>query len=183
MPGITRVGLILCATLLAWPAGAAAQGIATSLHELRLLVRPGETVTVVDTSGREVKGRIESLSAAQIVLRTPDGPRQWSDPDLRVIRQRRGDSLGNGALIGFGIGAGIGIAGGLALRESGETGAVVAAFGALYGGIGAGIGVGFDALITRTYVIYDPVGAPRPQVRVLPLVAPTRQGLVVSVSF
>ncbi len=165
------------------PSSALAQGIAESLHELRLLVRPGETVTVRDAAGREVKGRIESLSATAIVLQTPGGPQQWSDADLREIRQRRGDPLGNGALIGLGVGAAIGVAGGLALRESGESGAVVAAFAAVYGGLGAGIGVGIDALVTRQYVIYRPRGAPAITLGLAPLITPGARGLRVSLSF
>jgi hypothetical protein len=140
-------------------------------------------VTVTDATGRDTKGRIESLSSAEIVLRTPDGLRRWSDPDVRAIRQRRGDSLANGALIGFGVGAGLGIAGGVALLESGDSRAVVPALGALYGGLGAGIGVGIDALVTRTYVIYEPSGAARPRVRLMPLLAPEVRGLQVAVLF
>ncbi len=181
MRGILRV--VILAVVAGWPCTVSAQGIAESLHELRLLVRPGETVTVVDTTGREVKGRIESLSASDIVLRTSAGPRQWTDADLKTIRQRRGDSLGNGALIGFGVGAGIGIAGGLALRESGESGAVVAAFAALYGGLGAGIGVGIDALITHEYVIFDAAHARRATLHVRPVATRRQRGVQVVLSF
>lgn len=176
-----RVGLALALTA-GLPAAAGAQGIAESLHELRLLVRPGETVTVVETSGREVTGRIETLSASQIVLSTSGGRQQWHDGDLRSIRQRRGDPLGNGALIGLGVGAGLGLAGGLALDDGDDAG-LVASVTLVYGGLGAAIGVGVDALITRQYVIYEPSGTPRAQVRIQPLLTPRRQGVRVSLSF
>jgi hypothetical protein len=174
---------IALALLLAAPGLAGAQGIANSLHELRLLVRAGDTVTVQDTGGREVKGRIDALSASRLVLVTSSGRREWEDADLRVIRQRRGDSLGNGALIGLGVGAGLGLAGGLALQEESDEAGLVATIMLVYGGLGAAIGVGVDALVTRQYVIYERPDAARPQVRVTPLLTPRAQGLRVTLSF
>lgn len=174
--------LVLQALLVLLPASAFAQGIAESLHELRLLVRPGETITVIDTSGSEVKGRIESLSSSQLVLATPAGPRSWTDRDVSSVRQRRSDSLGNGAWIGLGTGAAIGVAGGLALRESGAN-AVVFWVGAFYGGIGAGIGAGIDALVRSESVILQRAAAPPVAVRVSPLVTARARGVQVAVSF
>ncbi len=174
--------LALPILLVLLPASAAAQGIAGSLHELRLLVRPGETITVIDPSGNEVKGRIESLSSSQLVLATPSGPRSWGDRDVLSIRQRRSDSLANGAWIGLGTGAAIGVAGALAIRETGADDAVFWV-GAFYGGIGAGIGAGIDALVRSEYVIFQRAAAPPVAVRVSPLVTAKARGVQVAVSF
>ncbi len=159
-----------------------AQGIAASLHELRLLVRPGETVTVTQPDGRDVRGRIASLSGARIVLETSSGQQAWTEDDIARIRQRRADSLANGALIGLGVGAGIGLAGGLALRESGEDGLVFAVM-AVYGGIGAGVGVGFDAIVRSEYVIFERATSPPVSLRFSPLVTAHARGVRLSLSF
>ena len=177
------IAVFALALLIALPPTTRAQGIANSLHELRLLVRPGETVTVVDGTGREVRGRIESLSASQIVLGTPQGPQKWGDGDLRSIRQRRGDSLGNGALIGMGVGGGLALTAGLLLVEEEDEAGWVAGATLVYAGLGAAIGLGIDALITREYVIYEPTGKPAARLRVSPLLNHDAQGVRVTLSF
>ena len=161
-------GIVLGVGLLTCTSSAEAQEIATSLSELQLLVRPGETVTVTDAEGRSVKGQVEVLSPSLLVLSDRSGRHEWADSDIASIRQVKSDSLGNGALIGLAVGGGIGL-----------VGVIVAA---VYAGIGAGVGVGIDALIRKEYVVYQP-SAPRTQVRLVPLLTPTRQGLAVSVSF
>ena len=111
--------------------------------------------------------------------------------DVRIPRGNpppRCDSLGNGALIGLAVGGGIGLVGAIAATQDDYTGADegdwVAFAAAVYAGIGAGIGVGIDALIRREYVIFQPSPAPpRTEVRLVPLLTPKRQGLLVSVSF
>ncbi len=177
--------ILLGTALAASVSTARAQGVASNLRELQLLVRPGETVTVTDARGREVEGRIETLSPSLLALSGRSGPHEWTETDIVSVRQRKSDSLGNGALIGLAVGGGIGLAGGIAASqdEPNESGWIV--FGmALYGGIGAGIGVGIDAMIRDEYVIFQPASAPpRTEVRLVPLLTPKRQGLLVSVAF
>jgi hypothetical protein len=181
---------VLCSILLGTALAASvstvqAQGVASSLRELQLLVRPGETVTVTDARGREVQGRIETLSPSLLALSGRSGRREWTETDIVSIRQRKGDSLGNGALIGLAVGGGIGLAGGISVAqdEPNESGWIVF-LTALFGGIGAGIGVGIDAMIRDDYVIFQsPSVPPRAEVRLVPLLTPKRQGLLVSVAF
>jgi hypothetical protein len=182
---ITRalIVLVLC---VAAPTAAAAQGIATTFQELRLLVRPGDNVTVTDVSGREVSGKITDLSASSLALMVDGQPREWRETEVATIRQRRGDSLGNGALIGLGIGAGV-TAIGIAILANGDTydvnGGEAALVTAIYGGLGAAIGTGIDALITRRQVVFEKRSASGIAFQVAPLLTPTRTGARLSIGF
>jgi hypothetical protein len=176
--------LIAVTIALGSPALAVAQGTAQTLRELRLLVRAGDTVTLTDTSGRDVRGRIETLSPSAIVLRTPSGPQQWAEDEVRAIRQRWSDPLRNGALIGLGVGAGLGLAGGLALADYYDDAGVVIATTLIYGGIGAGIGAGIDALITRQRLVFEPPGHTSGlRLHIAPLLAPQAAGVRIALTF
>jgi hypothetical protein len=176
---------LLCGVLAASVSTAEAQGIAATFQELRLLVRPGDTVMVTDTAGREVRGRIAELSPPALTLTIDGARRDLMEADVATIRHRRGDPLGNGALWGFGIGAGL-VAIGVALACDGcggEEAGYILLGAALYGGMGAGIGVGVDALITRPHVIYErrPVSGAR--LGISPILTAGRKGALVSFGF
>jgi hypothetical protein len=87
-----------------------AQGVASSFDQLSVLVKPGERITVVDLAGREAEGRIGMLSRDRLTLVTPFGSRELGEVDVAQIRQRRGDPLQNGAIIGAAAGVGYGMA-------------------------------------------------------------------------
>jgi hypothetical protein len=177
--------LLLC---VAAPATAAAQGIAATFQELRLLVRPGDDVTVTDVNGRNISGKITNLSAASLTLTVDGRPREWREPEVATIRQRRGDSLANGAWIGLGIGAGL-AAVGIAVAFTSEDYDADVNFGeavlvtAIYGGLGAAIGTGVDALITRRQVIFETRSPSGVAVQFAPLLTPTRAVARVSIGF
>jgi hypothetical protein len=170
------------------PTAVAAQGIATTFQELRLLVRPGDNVTVTDVSGREVSGRITDLSASSLALMADGQPREWRETEVATIRQRRGDSLANGALIGLGIGAGV-TAIGIAIwvnsdtYEGEVTGGDAVLVTAIYGGLGAAIGTGIDALMTRRQVVFEKRSASGIAFQVAPLLTPARTGARLSIGF
>ena len=146
-------GLIAVA---ATPAFAQAQ--ASTLDQLRVLVKPGDTIRVTDAGGAEVKGTIEGLSSSELELRVGDGERRLKEADILKIRQRRDDSLADGARKGFVVGAVLGALAGVALVR--ETSAGFALFSAgLYGGLGAGVGAGLDALVTHDRTIYNSIAA------------------------
>ena len=177
-------GLAVLVGLGALAAPARAQGVAQSFTELRLLIRAGDMVTLTGVKGDDVRGRVESLTATSLVLARDGRLQTWSEADVVSIRQRRGDSLGNGALIGFGVGVGTVLVSALAddsLRQN-DYGFVAVAAG-LYGGIGAGIGVGIDALIAREYVIFDRPRSARVDVRIAPMLGRGIRGLGVSIAF
>lgn len=176
--------LCLCA---AAPGTAAAQGIATSYQELRLLVRAGDKVTVVDHTGQKVSGRITDLSSTSLALVVDGRPREWRETEVATITQRRGDSLTNGALIGLGTGAGISAIG-IAISSANDVyddvnAGEVAAVIALYAAIGAGIGAGIDALISRHRVIFERESGPAVSLMIAPQFGPARVGARLSIGF
>lgn len=176
----TVVAACVSGVLLAAAMPAAAQGIANSFEELRLLVRPGDTITIRSSAGAEVTGKIDSLSRSSLVLR--DGERrEFLEADVTSILQRRGDSLVNGALWGMAAGAGF-IAVAAAASCEGDCDGFVVAAALVYSGLGAAIGIGIDALVMSRYVVYEKA---RRSVawRVSPLLTPRRQGVAVTLSF
>lgn len=163
-----------------------AQGVASSFDQLSVLVKPGDKITVVDLAGREAEGRIGMLSRDRLTLVTPAGPREVGEVDVAQIRQRRGDSLQNGAIIGAAAGAGYGLAL-LTLAASRNDGAGPIPVGVVTGmvvftGIGAAAGAGIDALIARGQVIYrKPPG--ENSFSVSPLSGRGRRGAAVTLNF
>ena len=162
-----------------------AQGVASTFDQLTVLLKPGDKITVVDVTGKEVEGRIGMLSRDKLTLGTPAGPREMGEADVAQIRQRRGDPLQNGAIIGAAAGAGYGLAmlafvasmsdGGDPIPISVVTGMVV------FTGIGAAAGAGIDALITRRQVIFQKRGENK--FSVSPLFGRGRRGGAVTLKF
>jgi hypothetical protein len=174
---------LLAVLSIAAPGVSSAQGIAKTLDELRLLTRPGETVTLTDGSGTRARGRITTLSPTAIELVVNGQPRRWSEVDVVTVAQRHSDSLANGALWGLGVGVGLASLAVAAVGvDDGDAGYAAVAI-AFYGGVGAGIGVGVDALIRRERVIFERPGGTKADWRVTPLIAPHVHGARVSVRF
>ena len=162
-----------------------AQGVASTFEQLGVLVKPGDKISVVDVTGSEAEGRIGKLSRDTLTLVTKAGPRQFSELDVARIRQRRDDSLLNGAIIGAVAGTAYVLTALAVLGDSdgGDmiVGAAVAA-GVMFAGLGAAAGVGIDALITRRQVIYQkPAGVNK--VSLAPLLGHGRRGAIVTVRF
>ena len=180
------IGLAAFLVSCAGATGVDAQNIASSFDQLSVLVKPGDKITVVDVRGAETEGRIGKLSRDTLTLDTAAGPRQLGEADVARIRQRRSDSLQNGAIIGAAAGAGYGIAmltffaaisdGGDVIPASVITGMVV------FTGLGAAAGAGIDALIKRRQVIYEKSGGGG-KVAITPLFVKGRRGVAVSVRF
>jgi hypothetical protein len=179
--GACKAVFFLC--VMAASSIAHAQGIATSFSELRLLVRPGDALTITSTAGLEVTGRLVDVSSGRLVLRVGKGRQEWREDDVSRIRQRRGDSLGNGALWGF-IG-GLASAGTLVAiavadcSDCDNSGAWVAF--PVYGAMGVGVGVGIDALIIRRHVIFQRSGSVK--LHLVPILQHSRRGVEMSVGF
>jgi len=107
-------------------------------------------VYVEDRSGREVEGRLVSLTESALTIDIDGVTRTFAPAEVTKI-DRRGDSLKNGAIIGAAVGLFTGLIGdcpsaGSRNRSNGCPGARV---GYVLGGaaIWAGIGAGIDALI------------------------------------
>ncbi|HEY5617909.1 MAG TPA: hypothetical protein VIK60_08180 [Vicinamibacterales bacterium] len=147
----------IAALLLALVASPAyAQGVARSLSQLRVLVEGGSRITVIDGSGGEWSGRLGELTSSELLLQLDGRAQRFHERDIARIRQRRSDSLANGALWGLGVGVGFTamVMAGVAHDYDVNLGSALLATG-VYGGLGAGIGVGVDALIRTSTTIYE----------------------------
>ena len=175
--------LVAALCLLLMPIAAHAQEIASSLDQLRVLVRPGDSLTVTDASGQELRGRIVELSSTSMVMQARGQRRELFADDIQRITQPRHADLATGARWGLGVGAGFGL---LTIASVAGNcrgcGAFVIANTVMLGGVGAGIGVGIAASMTDQRLIY-----PRPRlpvkVAVGPLIDRERQGIRVSLQF
>lgn len=165
---IHRVAVITLAVTLSITALASAQErpsprVARSFQDLSAQVEPGTTVSVIDTTGNEITGKIAEISSSSLVLLVDGAERRFEA--TRVKRIERRDSLWNGALIGATIGAvGGWIVAGLGGCPAGDsdgrcpgTRAVVIIFQT---GIFAAIGTGIDALIPGRTTLYVVPTAP-----------------------
>ena len=73
-----------------------AQEVATSFDQLRVLVKPGETVTVTDTLGEQVTGTIVDLSSSSLGLVVGRTRRDLAEAEVKAISQKRHANLGTG---------------------------------------------------------------------------------------
>jgi hypothetical protein len=143
--------------------------------ELWTRVNAGDTIDVLDASGRRTTGTLEQISASSIALRIDGQLREISESEVRQVA-RRGNRLWTGALIGAGVGAVEGAKG------SADYQGAHPLSGALFGvvplmAIGALIGAG----IPRHTVLYSTTSSTK--VAVAPLVSAGRKGLAVSFTF
>ena len=133
-----------------------AQELAGSFEQLRVLVKKGDTVSVVDRAGKEVRGPISGLSSSSLAIAVAGNQQTFLESDIDAIRQRRPDSPANGAKWGLAIGAGLGLLAGIDLSSGYHDGAIalIPVLALAYGGIGAGVGAGLDALVSSDQVIF-----------------------------
>lgn len=150
-----RCVLVWLLTMTAAPT-VGAQTLASSFDQLSVLVKPGDSVTVTDGTGREVKGTIAALSSSSLELIVNGSRRSFLEDETRTLRRRQPDSLKNGALWGVGIGAGLGLTGFIDTEESPAlpTGEAIA-MTLTFAGLGAAVGVGLDALFRGDQVIFS----------------------------
>lgn len=164
--------------LLLVAATADAQQVAGTFDQLRVLVKPGDTLTITDTAGQRLRGKLAELSSASLVLEVSGTRRVFPGTEVDIIEKRGSDSLKNGALIGLSVGAGV--FGPFAGASTGDWGYGALA-AVLYGGIGAGIGVGVDALIEGQRVIYAASPSTRTSFHITPILSRSRKGVLVTV--
>jgi hypothetical protein len=141
---------------------------------------PGTTAWITDSTGREAKTRIVSLSDDIVTIAEANDIRHLRTAEVARVRVRDSDSVLNGALIG----AGAAVASGLFLCRLTETWENCRDdVGPMFriGAIGAGIGIGIDALIRGRKTIYEASGATR--LHAAPIVGRRAAGLQVSLTF
>jgi len=173
----TLAGLV---GLTLWAGIAGAQPVATSLADLQGLASGKTHVTVTDANGRELRGRVTDVSESRLSLRIGREVRRFDAADVRLVRARTEDGLGNGALIGAAVGGGLSSLMFLD-NECRDDPACYTAL-AVYTGLGALAGLGIDALIHRTVVVYAAPPRP-PRVAMIPLLANGRKGVRLVIGF
>ena len=109
--------------------------------------------------------------------------RRFAESEVTRIRQKRRDSLLNGALFGGLVGGAVGLMGENACGNDFGCSSAKGASLALGLGLGIGGGVGVDALIVRERTIYDRRPTRGASLGVAPLVGRGTQGAVVSLRF
>jgi hypothetical protein len=132
---------MLAAVVVSVPSLAHAQQVATSFTELKNQIEVGEKISVTDSAGTTLEGRLAALTNAgldiQLGRNRSAPPLRMAEADVNNIIVKRVDSMWNGPLIGFAVGAGAGVLMELATRTQYQK----------FSGGGA-IGLGFVSLLT-----------------------------------
>ena len=170
-----------------WNPPIASAQLVNSFEQLQILVKPGDKIEVIGTDGKTTKGKIENLTPSSLRLTTKSGGRDFLQKDTFEIKQKRGDSLANGAWIGAVSGggfAGVVFIAACSIDSCDGEGGLIAAGVAIYTGLGAAIGVGIDALLKHHQTVYrQPAQAAIRSIRLEPLIASGRKGAVLRFSF
>ncbi|MCA1561868.1 MAG: hypothetical protein LC804_16915 [Acidobacteria bacterium] len=130
--------------------GCAGKRVATTFADMEKHVPAGTTVYVTTSDGKEVKGKLATVSGSSMTVSLRDtSTRDFSEADVARIRAK--DPLWNGMLIGAALNGFFTFA----LNDEGCTAPSAApdckkvsrgAGAAIGAGIGAALGMGFDAL-------------------------------------
>ncbi len=177
---MTRTITFILAAVAATASLAEAQPV--SFDRLALQLNQGDSVTVTDSDGRRLRGRIVDLSASALALQTDGLRRELNRGDISAIQRRERDSLTNGALVGFASGVALAVML-VSVECSGCAGdADNMRWYALFGAAGAGIGAGLDSLHQGSRIVYRASSSDR-RLAVSPVVSPERQGVSLSLGF
>ena len=173
---------------------ALAQVREATLKELRHELSPGDFISLVQTSGESVTGRLvgfgDSALDIRIEIREDTGKQRLNIMvPLATIRslERPRDSSRNGLLIGAGIGGGLVLgmfvyAAAVDYNEIDEWAPMYLAMGAVYTGIGALVGWAIDSAHSKPHVRFNASPNETMRIGVAPLVA-RRKGMAVVMSF
>ena len=124
---------------------------------------------------RRGRGRVTALSPSALSI---DG--YAFTPAQAVKIERPGDSIWNGAAIGYGVGALFGLTIGAEACLHGSTWRCVNAGGITYGLLGAVIDYAHKG---RRTIYKSQAAAPRRAVRIVPDITPERKGVAVALAF
>ncbi len=161
------------------PTTTVGQGPVSSFVQLNTRLKVGDTVWVVDATGREFEVKVQAIDPASLTLGQGSG-RRFTERDIKQIRVKRFDSLLNGLLIGVACGAAVGYATGDGeSRWSRGNGLWIGA------AVGAGVGLGIDAAFNgKRELVYLTRGGPTgPSFSIGPIIAPRVQGVAIRWTF
>ncbi len=140
--------------------GTPGQPTAGAFGDLAGLVAIGDTVCVVDASGRETRERIVSISDVHLTVTAAGPDRVFHADTIRRVDRWRRDSIWNGVLMGAGAGALVGLGVGRSADsrscprsavECGQGVLIGTAGGAIWGALGGWV---VDALIRKRETVY-----------------------------
>jgi len=153
-----------------------------SLEILSSVVKPGDTVTVIETNGDQVTGKFVGASASGVTLMAAGLQHQIPADAVRQVEQRHRQTV-KGLRLGAAIGAGLGLVTGL-MSSADNTSSEYSSGGlALAGiGLGASMGVIYGALI-GTFVQGHAVLYAAPSAQPMTTVVLTRHGGGIRLSF
>jgi hypothetical protein len=185
--GTSAIALAAVAVLSTAALAAAQQPWATHMQLVGLL-SPGDTVWVTDAHGREVKGKVASVTSEAVALKGRGAP-VFRASDVRVVRRRApGRRTWTGAAVGAlaGLGAGIAACAAYPKDDPLRGDACMMAVGLSWmPGFGAGALVG-AMFPGRRQVVYRAPGiaAPAPaRLSIAPVVTPRAKGVAIALSF
>ena len=176
----------LAVGVLLLPALVCAQDVVKSFDQLSTALKVGDKVSVTDTGGREVTGKVLTLDAASITI---DGAvRTALEANDVLLVQRRTKSVGRASLLGLLAGGVAGAVWGASASSgctSDCTGGAWAIGAAIAGGVGAGVAAAVRAVLPagRREIYRAPEGRAGTKVSVGPIVTSQRKGVAVSFSF
>jgi hypothetical protein len=183
--------VVSVAAALCVPATASAQEPVASFSQVGDRLKPGDTVWVTDAQGREVKGRIGSVTAETIALEGDAAP-AFQAGEVRLVRHRDpARRIWTGAAIGAIAGLGVGIAACAAYPKDDPLrgDACLMAVGLTWmPGFGAGALVGAAFPGKKQAIVYrapGPEGKPGAELRasIAPMISPRAKGVAVAFSF
>ena len=191
------IRLLLPALVLAYDVGPVwAQVRVTTLSELHQVLAPGDSISLVRSSGEVVTGRLLRFGPSDLDVRTairPAAGQPVSRLDLTVpfetiqSLERLRDSTRNGMLTGAGIGAGfVGAMFAYAVavdrNEIDEWGPIYLGYGVLFSGVGGLIGWAIDAKHAKPYARFDKPVVETARISLVPLGSRGR-GMALVVAF
>jgi hypothetical protein len=173
--------LLLCAATLR------AQEPVKSLPDLSSRVlQKDDRIQVTVRNGSSVKGRFDSVAGSSVRIRSGGRTQDISSDTITEIKKQRPDSNLNGLLIGLAAGAGAGlVATRISCGSNDPECSTISnlVFVPIFAGGGAGVGALIDQLIHKYDPVYVSQTNGRPRLRLSPLVARDKKGLLLTVSF
>src|SRR5215203_5840104 len=100
--------IVLCSALVG--SAVSAQTPQPSETDLQTTLRPGMTVWIMESGGREEKTRIVGVSGGIVTTTVGENIRRVRAQDIRRARVRRSDTIIDGAVIGAGAALASGLA-------------------------------------------------------------------------
>lgn len=176
-----RSGILGAIFALAWANLAGAQPATAALEELGVLADTASTVIVTDRDGRELRGTIANASGSLLSLRRGRVIYDFQIEEVRSVRVRKEDPLGNGAVIGALVGGGS-VAPIFLDNECRDDPMCYASVG-VWAGVGALAGLGLDALVRDEVVVYPAAPRPSQALRVGPIGGRGRKGVRLTIAF